>query len=84
MFGFLQVARLQEQLQAERDLRAALEIGLNMSAAQLSAAQTFDSKVCIALMLCRMADQMAERLQILLLGILIGIQIFLPGLCFVA
>jgi hypothetical protein len=38
------VARLQEQLQAERDLRAALEIGLNMSAAQLSAAQTFDSK----------------------------------------
>jgi hypothetical protein len=45
------VARLQEQLQAERDLRAALEIGLNMSAVQLSAAQTFDSKVCIALML---------------------------------
>jgi hypothetical protein len=51
VFGFSQVARLQEQLQAERDLRAALEIGLNMSAAQLSAAQTFDSKVCIALML---------------------------------
>jgi hypothetical protein len=31
-----------------------------------------------------MADQMAERLQILLMGILIGIQFFSPGLCFVA
>jgi len=38
------VARLQEQLQTERGLRAALEIGLSMSAAQLSAAQTFDAK----------------------------------------
>lgn len=40
-----QVARLQEQLQTERDLRAALEIGLSMSAAQLSGAQSLDSKV---------------------------------------
>ncbi|CAM6043973.1 unnamed protein product [Sphagnum compactum] len=38
------VARLQEQLQTERGLRAALEIGLSMSAAQLSTAQTFDAK----------------------------------------
>lgn len=45
--GIIQVARLQEQLQTERDLRAALEIGLSMSAAQLSAAQSLDSKVCI-------------------------------------
>jgi len=37
---------LQDQLESERDLRAALEIGLSMSAAQLSAAQTLDSKVC--------------------------------------
>jgi hypothetical protein len=39
-----QITRLQDQLDTERDLRAALEIGLSMSAAQLSAAQTFDSK----------------------------------------
>lgn len=38
------VARLQEQLQTERDLRTALEIGLSMSAAQLSGAQSLDSK----------------------------------------
>jgi hypothetical protein len=38
------ITRLQDQLDTERDLRAALEIGLSMSAAQLSAAQTFDSK----------------------------------------
>uniref|UniRef100_A0A7I4EN77 Rho-GAP domain-containing protein n=2 Tax=Physcomitrium patens TaxID=3218 RepID=A0A7I4EN77_PHYPA len=38
------VARLQEQLQTERDLRAALEVGLSMSAAQLSGAQSLDSK----------------------------------------
>jgi hypothetical protein len=40
-----QVARLQEQLQTERDLRAALEIGLSMSAAHLSGSQSLDSKV---------------------------------------
>ncbi len=84
MFGFSQVARLQEQLQAERDLRAALEIGLNMSAAQLSAAQTFDSKVCIALMLAVEWQTRWQRDYKFLLGILIGIQFFLPGLCFVA
>jgi hypothetical protein len=54
------VARLQEQLQTERGLRAALEIGLSMSAAQLSAAQTFDAKVCIAITL---AGWMAKRIN---------------------
>ncbi|XP_060197224.1 rho GTPase-activating protein 7-like isoform X4 [Lycium barbarum] len=38
------VARLQEQLQAERDLRAALEVGLSMSSGQLSGSRTMDSK----------------------------------------
>ncbi|CAM6048354.1 unnamed protein product, partial [Sphagnum compactum] len=38
------VTRLQDQLQTERDLRVALETGLGVSAAQLSAAKTFDSK----------------------------------------
>lgn len=38
------VTRLQEQLQAERDLRAALEIGLTMSASQLSMTNNLDSK----------------------------------------
>jgi hypothetical protein len=41
-----EITRLQDQLESERDLRAALEIGLSMSAAQLSGAQTLDSKVC--------------------------------------
>lgn len=43
----LKVARLQEQLQAERDLRAALEVGLSMSSGQLSGSRAMDSKVCI-------------------------------------
>ncbi|XP_019226870.1 PREDICTED: rho GTPase-activating protein 7-like isoform X2 [Nicotiana attenuata] len=38
------VARLQEQLQAERDLRAALEVGLSMSSGQLSGSRPTDSK----------------------------------------
>ncbi|CAM6128714.1 unnamed protein product [Calypogeia fissa] len=38
------VIRLQSQLQMERDLRAALEAGLSMSAAQMSSAQSLDSK----------------------------------------
>ncbi len=60
--GLCQVARLQEQLQTERGLRAALEIGLSMSAAQLSAAQTFDAKVCIEITL---AGWMAKRINFL-------------------
>ncbi|KAG8079458.1 hypothetical protein GUJ93_ZPchr0007g6429 [Zizania palustris] len=39
------VSRLQEQLQAERDLRAALEAGLSMSSAHFSSSRTMDSKV---------------------------------------
>ncbi|KAL6564830.1 Rho GTPase-activating protein 7 [Orobanche minor] len=38
------VARLQEQLQAERDLRAALEVGLSMSSAPFSGSSIMDSK----------------------------------------
>lgn len=41
----IQVARLQEQLQAERDLRAALEVGLSMSSGQFSSSRGMDSKV---------------------------------------
>jgi hypothetical protein len=36
---------LQEQLQAERDLRAALEVGLSMSSGQFSSARSMDVKV---------------------------------------
>ncbi len=57
-----QITRLQDQLESERDLRAALEIGLSMSAAQLSAAQTFDAKVCIAITL---PGWMAKRIKFL-------------------
>ncbi|ONM60338.1 Rho GTPase-activating protein 7 [Zea mays] len=39
------VSRLQEQLQAERDLRAALEVGLSMSSSQFSSSLSMDSKV---------------------------------------
>ncbi|KAM3383660.1 hypothetical protein ACQJBY_008377 [Aegilops geniculata] len=38
------VSRLQEQLQAERDLRAALEVGLSMSSGQFSGSRAMDSK----------------------------------------
>ncbi|GLJ12541.1 hypothetical protein SUGI_0193210 [Cryptomeria japonica] len=38
------VSRLQEQLQAERDLRAALEIGLSISSGNFSSSRTMDSK----------------------------------------
>jgi hypothetical protein len=36
---------LQEQLQAERDLRAALEVGLSMSSSQFSSSRAMDTKV---------------------------------------
>ncbi|XP_024996675.1 rho GTPase-activating protein 7-like isoform X5 [Cynara cardunculus var. scolymus] len=38
------VQRLQEQLQAERDLRAALEVGLSMSSGQVLGSRNMDSK----------------------------------------
>lgn len=43
--GNLQVLRLQEQLQAERDLRAALEVGLSLSSGQFSNSHAVSSKV---------------------------------------
>ena len=43
----LKVSRLQEQLQAERDLRAALEVGLSMSSGQFSSSRGMDSQVHI-------------------------------------
>jgi len=43
----MKVARLQEQLQAERDLRAALEVGLSMSSGQLSGSRAMDCKVVV-------------------------------------
>lgn len=39
------MARLQEQLQKERDLRTALEAGLNMSQGPLPISATIDEKV---------------------------------------
>uniref|UniRef100_A0ACD5XL06 Uncharacterized protein n=1 Tax=Avena sativa TaxID=4498 RepID=A0ACD5XL06_AVESA len=39
------VSRLQEQLQAERDLRSALEVGLSMSSGQFSSPRAMDSKL---------------------------------------
>lgn len=39
------MSRLQEQLQAERDLRSALEVGLSMSSGQFSSPRAMDSKV---------------------------------------
>ncbi|KAK6925493.1 Ternary complex factor MIP1, leucine-zipper [Dillenia turbinata] len=39
------VSRLQEQLQAERDLRAALEVGLSMSSGQFSSSRVFVSVI---------------------------------------
>ncbi|KAK9062702.1 hypothetical protein SSX86_019891 [Deinandra increscens subsp. villosa] len=38
------VSRLQEQLQAERDLRSALEVGLSMSSGQFSRSHNMDAK----------------------------------------
>uniref|UniRef100_A0A7N2LIA9 Ternary complex factor MIP1 leucine-zipper domain-containing protein n=1 Tax=Quercus lobata TaxID=97700 RepID=A0A7N2LIA9_QUELO len=39
-----EVSRLQEHLQAERDLQAALEVGLSMSSGQFSSSRSTDSK----------------------------------------
>ena len=44
---FSQVARLQEQLQKERELRTALEAGLRISQRQLAVSSTIDEKVII-------------------------------------
>lgn len=57
------VARLQEQLQAERDLRAALEIGLSMSSGQFSSARSMDSKTRAELEEIALAESDVVRLK---------------------
>ncbi|WMV07237.1 hypothetical protein MTR67_000622 [Solanum verrucosum] len=57
------VARLQEQLQAERDLRAALEVGLSMSSGQLSGSRAMDSKTRAELEEIALAEADVARLK---------------------
>ncbi|KAK6138243.1 hypothetical protein DH2020_027990 [Rehmannia glutinosa] len=58
-----EVARLQEQLQAERDLRAALEVGLSMSAGQFSGSRGMDSKTRAELEEIALAEADVARLK---------------------
>ncbi|KAJ3683751.1 hypothetical protein LUZ60_013978 [Juncus effusus] len=57
------VSRLQEQLQAERDLRAALEVGLSMSSSQFSNSRTMDSKTRAELEEIALAEADVARLK---------------------
>ncbi|KAL8200036.1 hypothetical protein R6Q57_011375 [Mikania cordata] len=57
------VSRLQEQLQAERDLRAALEAGLSMSSGQVSGSCTVDSKTRAELEEIALAEADVARLK---------------------
>lgn len=57
------VSRLQEQLQAERDLRAALEVGLSMSSAQFSSSRAMDSKTKAELEEIALAEADVARLK---------------------
>ncbi|XP_044322396.1 rho GTPase-activating protein 7 isoform X3 [Triticum aestivum] len=57
------VSRLQEQLQAERDLRAALEVGLSMSSAQFSGSRAMDSKTKAELEEIALAEADVARLK---------------------
>uniref|UniRef100_A0A0E0ANR6 Rho-GAP domain-containing protein n=1 Tax=Oryza glumipatula TaxID=40148 RepID=A0A0E0ANR6_9ORYZ len=57
------VSRLQEQLQAERDLRAALEVGLSMSSAQISSSRSMDSKTKAELEEIALAEADVARLK---------------------
>ncbi|XP_057441433.1 rho GTPase-activating protein 7 [Lotus japonicus] len=57
------VSRLQEQLQAERDLRAALEVGLSMSTGQLSSSRGMDSKTKAELEEIALAEADVARLK---------------------
>jgi hypothetical protein len=54
---------LQEQLQAERDLRAALEVGLSMSSSQLSSSRSMDSKTRAELEEIALAEADVARLK---------------------
>ncbi|KAK4482796.1 hypothetical protein RD792_009966 [Penstemon davidsonii] len=57
------VSRLQEQLQAERDLRAALEVGLSMSSGQISGSRNMDSKTRAELEEIALAEADVARLK---------------------
>ncbi|KAJ6716292.1 RHO GTPASE-ACTIVATING PROTEIN 7-LIKE [Salix koriyanagi] len=57
------VARLQEQLQAERDLRAALEVGLSMSSGQFTSSHGMDSKTRAELEEIALAEADVARLK---------------------
>ncbi|GJN31508.1 hypothetical protein PR202_gb19917 [Eleusine coracana subsp. coracana] len=57
------VSRLQEQLQAERDLRAALEVGLSMSSGQFSSAHSMDLKTRAELEEIALAEADVARLK---------------------
>uniref|UniRef100_A0A453AUD0 Rho-GAP domain-containing protein n=2 Tax=Aegilops tauschii subsp. strangulata TaxID=200361 RepID=A0A453AUD0_AEGTS len=57
------VSRLQEQLQAERDLRAALEVGLSMSSGQFSGSRAMDSKTKAELEEIALAEADVARLK---------------------
>lgn len=57
------VSRLQEQLQAERDLRAALEVGLSMSTEQFSNSRGMDSKTRAELEEIALAEADVARLK---------------------
>nr|GFA85125.1 Rho GTPase-activating protein 7-like isoform X2 [Tanacetum cinerariifolium] len=58
------VSRLQEQLQAERDLRAALEVGLSMSSGHGSGSnRTMDSKTRAELEEIALAEADVARLK---------------------
>ncbi|XP_059665405.1 rho GTPase-activating protein 7-like [Cornus florida] len=57
------VSRLQEQLQAERDLRAALEVGLSMSSGQISSSRGMDSKTRAELEEIALAEADVARLK---------------------
>ncbi|OIW04181.1 hypothetical protein TanjilG_00741 [Lupinus angustifolius] len=57
------VSRLQEQLQAERDLRAALEVGLSMSSGQFSTSRGMDSKTKVELEEIALAEADVARLK---------------------
>ncbi|KAK4784002.1 hypothetical protein SAY86_018370 [Trapa natans] len=57
------VSRLQEQLQAERDLRDALEAGLSMSSGQFSSSRGMDSKMRAELEEIALAEADVARLK---------------------
>ncbi|KAL6593815.1 hypothetical protein ACP70R_048716 [Stipagrostis hirtigluma subsp. patula] len=57
------VSRLQEQLQAERDLRAALEVGLSMSSGQFSSGRSMDLKTRAELEEIALAEADVARLK---------------------